>query len=86
MRPKYATILERLRDHLASFADEPMVTADYERAAEFYDACRRGGRRGSNTDFLLCAVSIRHRMHLLTTDDDFSRYARLIPVTLYSIH
>jgi predicted nucleic acid-binding protein len=76
---------ERLREHLASFPDEPIVTADYEQAAEFYNTCGRGGLQGSNTDFLLCAVSIRQRMPLLTTDPDFTLYARLIPVALHPI-
>src|SRR4051794_13785514 len=76
---------ERLREHLGSFPDEPIVTADYEQAAEFHNICRRGGLEGSNTDFLLCAVSRRQRMPLLTTDADFVRYARLIPVALHPI-
>ena len=79
------TTFDRLREHLASFPDEPIVTADYEQAAEFYNTCRRSGFQGSNTDFLLCAVSIRQQMPLLTTDSDFSQYARLIPVALHPI-
>jgi predicted nucleic acid-binding protein len=74
---------EHLREQLASFPDEPIVTADYEQAAQFFNSCRRRGLQGSNTDFLLCAVSIRHQMPLLTTDDDFPRYAKVIPLTLY---
>ena len=79
-------VFERLRDQLASFPDEPIVTADYERAAEFFNACRRRGLQGSNTDFLLCAVANRHRMPLLTTDDDFAHYAGVVPLTLYPRH
>ena len=78
-----AATFQRLRDQLAAFPDETIVTADYERAAEFFNACRQKGLQGSNTDFLLCAVSIRHRMSLLTTDDDFARYARVIPLVLH---
>ena len=76
-------VFARLRDRLASFPDEPIVTADYEQAAGLFNACRRRGLQGSNTDFLLCALSIRHRMPLLTTDTDFERYARVIPLSLY---
>ena len=50
------------------------------------DTLRRviaGGRQGSNTDFLMCAVCVRHRMPLLTTDADFARFAEVIPVTLH---
>jgi predicted nucleic acid-binding protein len=74
---------ERLRDRLGAFTDETLITADYELAAEFFNACLAKGLQGSNTDFLLCAVSVRHRMPLLTTDGDFHRYARVIPVALH---
>ncbi len=74
---------ERLRDHLRPFPDEPITTADYERAAAFYNTCRAVGLQGSNTDFLLCAVAEQHRLPLLTTDEDFSRFARVIPVPLH---
>ena len=53
---------ERLRDHLASFPDEPLTSTDYERAAACFNACQARGVRGSITDFLLCAVSSGHRM------------------------
>ena len=78
-----ASAFERLRDRLGAFPDEPLATADYERAAEFFNTCRAKGLQGSNTDFLLCAVSVRHRMPLLTTDEDFSRYAKVIPFALH---
>ena len=79
-----AIAFERLRDRLGAFPDEPLTTADYERAAEFFNACRARGLQGSNTDFLLCAASVRHEMPLLTTDGDFLRYARVIPVALHT--
>ena len=78
-----ATAFERLRDRLGAFPDEPLTTADYERAAEFFNACRAKGLQGSNTDFLLCAVSARRRMPLLTTDHDFLRYATVLPIAVH---
>ena len=80
-----AVAFERLRDHLAAFPDEPLTSADYERAAECFNACRAKGLQGSNTDFLLCAVSDLHQMPLLTTDRDFLRYAKLIPVAVHPV-
>ncbi len=80
-----ATAFERLRDRLGAFPDESLTTADYELAAEFFNACRTKGLQGSNTDFLLCAVSVRHRIPLLTTDGDFPRYAKVIPVALHAV-
>jgi predicted nucleic acid-binding protein len=77
-------VFERLRDHLGAFPDEPLATSDYERAAQFFNACRAKGLQGSNTDFLLCAVCVGHRMPLLTTDGDFQRYSTVIPVALHA--
>ena len=78
-----AAIFDRLRDQLRAFPDEPITSADYERAAEFFNTCRSKGLQGSNTDFLLCAVSAGHRMPIFTTDDDFTRYVRVLPAALH---
>ena len=76
-------VFERLRDHLRPFPDEPIATADHERAAEHFNTCRARGLQGSNTDFLLCAVAEQHRLPLLTTDDDFEHFARVLPLPLH---
>jgi len=76
-------VFVRLRELLQAFPDEPIVTADYERAAEHFSACRARGLQGSNTDFLLCAIANRHHMPILTTDEDFAGYARVIPIVLH---
>jgi hypothetical protein len=76
---------ERLRDHLRAFPDEPLTSADYERAAEHFHTCRASGLQGSNTDFLLCAVAERHRFRILTTDEDFRRYSLVLPVKLHPL-
>lgn len=78
-------VFRRLRDHLRAFADEPLDHEDHERAAEHFNTCRAAGVQGSNTDFLLCAVSERRAFPILTTDVDFTRYAALLPVRLHSI-
>lgn len=74
---------ERLRDHLRPYSDEPLETADFERAAEHFNTCRVRGVQGSNTDFLICAVSERHNLPILTTDADFSRFAAVLRITLH---
>jgi len=78
-----ASTYTRLRDHLRAFPDELLLRDDYERAAEHFNACRASGLQGSTTDFLICAVAERHHMPILTTDVDFPRYARLLPIALY---
>ena len=75
-------VFARLREHLGAFPDEPLVTADYERAAEHCNTCRAAGVHGSNTDFLICAAAERRQFPILTTDRDFERYAELLPITL----
>ncbi len=73
----------RLRERLQAFPDLPLGAEDFERAAEFFNACRRAGVQGSNTDFLVCAAAERHALSILTTDGDFARYARHLPVRLH---
>lgn len=60
-----------LKTRLQSFEDLVPDTKDYELAAEFFNICRSKGIQGSNTDFLLCAISANHKLSLLTTDKDF---------------
>ncbi|HWK12371.1 MAG TPA: PIN domain-containing protein [Vicinamibacterales bacterium] len=79
-----AAQFERLKDRLAAFPDEPIERQDYERAAEYFNACRRRGIQGSNTDFLLCAVAQRQAMPIFTDDDDFGRYSRVLDVPLFA--
>ena len=79
-----AAMFEQLRERLRAFPDEPIGAADYERAAELFNHCRARGLQGSNTDFLLCAVSVRHQFPILTTDDDFTRYATLLPIVVHA--
>ena len=78
-----ATAFNQLRDSLQAFADEPLETADFERGAEHFNACRAHGMQGSNTDFLICAVAERRGFPILTTDRDFSRFARILPIELH---
>ena len=75
---------QRLRDHLRPFPDETLETADFERAAEHFNACRAEGVQGSNTDFLICAAAERRKFPILTTDGDFVRFARILPIALHS--
>ncbi len=75
---------ERLRRHLRYFEDERLSTEDFESAAEFADRCLAAGVMGSPTDLLLCAVADRRGAAVFTADDDFPRYAKVVPVRLHS--
>lgn len=75
---------ELLRDKLRAFPDLASDETDYERAAEYFNTCRSRGVQGSNIDFLICALSHRHEMPIYTTDEDFGRYAAILPVALHA--
>jgi len=74
---------EKLRTYLSAFPDLPLEKSDYELAAEYFNINRRKGIQGSNTDFLMCAVSFRRKMPIFTCDKDFELYRKNIPIELY---
>jgi predicted nucleic acid-binding protein len=75
---------DHIRDELRGFLDIDITVNDYETAASFYNACRSRGIQGSATDFLICAIAVRHDFSIFTTDDDFTRYAKILPIALYA--
>jgi len=75
---------ETLRQHLRAFTDIALEAEDYEHAAAFFNRCRAKGVQGSNTDFLICAASVRRRMTILTTDADFLHFAKHLPIQLHA--
>lgn len=74
---------DALRQRLRAFPDLVINVEEYERAAEFYNVCRRKGVQGSNTDFLICAVAAERDLTIFTTDLDFQRYRTYIPIALH---
>jgi hypothetical protein len=73
-----------LRDHLRAFDEIDLQLGDYEDAARIHNQCRSRGVAGSATDFLICSIALRRDWQIFTTDRDFTRYARVIPLKLYS--
>jgi predicted nucleic acid-binding protein len=74
---------DKLKKNLGAFADLPISTDDYERAAVFFNLCRKKRIQGSHTDFLICALSVNHKMLIFTTDKDFYHYKKIIPIELF---
>lgn len=72
-----------LRSDLSEFPDWELVTGDYELAAQFFNKCRGKGIQGSNTDFLICAISARFKAPIFTTDKDFHRFSKVLGVRLF---
>jgi predicted nucleic acid-binding protein len=79
---KLLTQYNQLKSHLRYFEDLVITTADYELAAEYYNLCRLNGIQGSNTDFLLCALSFNNNLKLLTVDRDFLNFKKVIDFKL----
>jgi predicted nucleic acid-binding protein len=76
----------KLRDHLRAF-DEPRIeVSDHEEAAHINNQCRSQGIAGSAIDFLICAAASRRDWQIFTTDQDFTRYASVIPLKLYQVN
>ena len=75
----------KLRDYLRAFDEPSLQVLDYEEAARMNNLCRSRGIAGSAIDFLICAVAARNYWQVFTTDRDFARYAKTIPVRLYDV-
>ncbi len=74
---------DTLKLNLEAFADIELEAQDYELAAEYFNAARNKGIQGSNTDFLICAISSRRKMPIFTTDKDFTNFQSVFPVRLH---
>jgi len=72
----------QLKEFLSAFDDLPINTKDYELAAEFNNICRSKGIQGSNTDFLICAVSHNNKFPIFTSDRDFEIFSKYISIAL----
>jgi predicted nucleic acid-binding protein len=75
----------KLRDRLRAFEDVALDEVDYEEAATCFNRCRAKGLQGSNTDFLMCAVSLRRDLAILTTDKDFDGFAKVLNFELHEL-
>lgn len=81
---KTKTQFEALRGTLTAFDDVPLSMRDYELAAEVFNTCRANGVQGSNTDFLICAVSINHKLPIFSIDNDFRMFGQWLDFELYT--
>jgi predicted nucleic acid-binding protein len=79
-----AKLFDDVRQTLRGFVELSATTADYEAAAGLHNHCRVNGIQGSPTDFLICAISIKHDAAIFTTDRDFARYAKYSAIRLHT--
>jgi predicted nucleic acid-binding protein len=73
---------KRLSHLLDGFPDILAISEDHLTAAKFFNQCRQKGIQGSPVDFLICAIALRVKAPILTTDKDFTSYAKVIPIRL----
>lgn len=71
---------ERIRAKLRAYPDGLVNEEIHEQAAKFFNLCRSKGMQGSHTDFMICAYTVANKMKILTKDQDFRHYARVIPI------
>jgi predicted nucleic acid-binding protein len=76
------TEFDRLRDSLRAFPEPRLQSEDYEEAARMSNQCRGHGIAGSGIDFLICSTAWRRNWIIFTTDADFMRYAKVLPIQL----
>jgi len=74
----------KLKKILSAFPDLSLASEDFELAAEYFNTLSSKGIQGSNTDFLICAVSTRNNMPIFSTDNDFNHYKKHIPIALHT--
>jgi predicted nucleic acid-binding protein len=80
---KSETQFQSLEDNLSGFTDLQLNEDDYVLAARFFNICRSKGVQGSNTDFLICAVSANHNLGIFTFDQDFQHFSKYLPISLH---
>lgn len=74
------------QDLIDRFGALPLLTPerqDHIAAAELRNRCRRAGVQAGTIDALLAQLCLRHKLTLLTTDNDFVRVAALYPLRLW---
>ena len=80
---RHESQFNKLKAHLENFPDLSISTEDYVAAAKFFNLCRAKGVQGSNTDFLICAVAVRNKFAIYSTDKDFDLFSKHIPILMY---
>jgi predicted nucleic acid-binding protein len=74
-------------DIIDRFAAIPVIApdrADHIAAAELRNTCRRAGVQVGTVDAILAQLCMRHKLSLLSTDNDFRNMARHIELKVWS--
>lgn len=79
---KHKRQFNRIADILDGFPSLLATSEDHFLAAGFFNTCRTHGIQGSHIDFLICAQAVNNNSTILTTDNDFLYYKKVIPIEL----
>ena len=74
---------ELISQRLAPTPDLPLFTEIFVLAAQFFNTCRSAGIAAGAIDMTICAAAHIHNTPIFTTDPDFPRYAKHLPVALH---
>ena len=69
---------DKLNSALDAFADEQLTTTHYEEAARLFNLCRGRGVECGATDVLICAVAVKMRWTILTSDGGLQRCVQVL--------
>jgi predicted nucleic acid-binding protein len=72
----------KLKTKLDAFLDAKIIKDDYISAAQYFNECRSKGIQGSMIDFLITAVSVRHKFRIHTYDKDFQLYEKTLELKI----
>jgi len=75
------------KDIVARFAALPLIAPDREdhiAAASLRNGCRRRGVQLGTIDALLAQICVRHRLVMLSADDDFKHAAKHVALKVWS--
>lgn len=75
----------QLNDYMSAFSDIACETSDYCLAAKIFNELRTNGIQASHIDALICAMAKRHHLCIMTLDDDFYQYAKVLDLPLYPL-
>ena len=75
-----ASQFEKLRSALEAFPDEQLTTTHYEEAARLFNLFRGHGVECGSTYVLICAVAVRMRWAILTSDGGLKRCIEVLRV------
>src|SRR5579864_1057829 len=73
----------RLRKLLRAFSDLQLKRQDFERAAQMTNQCSSRGLASTPTDMLICSLAYDAKAPILSTDQNFQGYSKVLPIRLF---